>query len=253
MRKRTGFTLIELLVVVAIIALLVAILVPSLQMARRLAKEVVCAANLRQIGYALRMYADDNSGKAPTMGPWPAKERGWAWNIVLMPYLMNKMDPDTYSGLTPELYEDTALGYGWFACPEEPDEASYVTYDIIPSNGYYGINYSAVSAFEPDGGGAVLDELDRGTFVIGDSAEFHVWTPGPNGWTFDIDTDGDGTKDSNQGLWWWGTMPWQRYNGFRVRHPKGAKVLFPGGHVGSVTFDQWFTNHDGIWGQWPRP
>lgn len=251
MRKRNGFTLIELLVVVAIIALLVAILVPSLQKARALAKEVVCGSNLRQIGYGLRMYADDNSGKAPTMGPWPAKERGWAWNIVLLPYLMNKLDPNAYNDL--ELYEETALGYGWFACSEDPDPDSYVKYDIIPSNGYYGINYVAVSAYEPDGGGAVLDELHRGTFVIGDSAEFHVWTPGPTGWAFDTDTDGDGTKDTNMGLWWWGYSPQHKYNGFRVRHPRGGNVLFPGGHIGPVTFEEWFTNYDGIWGQWPRP
>ena len=75
-RPRLGFTLIELLVVVAIIALLVAILVPALQSARALAEEAVCASNLRQIGYGLRMYADDNQGRAPTFGPWPAKESG---------------------------------------------------------------------------------------------------------------------------------------------------------------------------------
>ena len=56
MSRRKGFTLIELLVVVAIIALLVAILVPTLTGARRQAKVVVCSSNLHQIGAGLAIY-----------------------------------------------------------------------------------------------------------------------------------------------------------------------------------------------------
>ena len=60
--RRGGFTLIELLVVVAIIALLVSILLPSLQQARELARRAVCAANSHQIAMAQVMYAQDNNG-----------------------------------------------------------------------------------------------------------------------------------------------------------------------------------------------
>ena len=59
--KRKGFTLIELLVVVAIIALLISILLPSLSRARELAKRAVCASNLRGIGQGMHIYANDNS------------------------------------------------------------------------------------------------------------------------------------------------------------------------------------------------
>ncbi|MBN1513569.1 MAG: prepilin-type N-terminal cleavage/methylation domain-containing protein [Phycisphaerae bacterium] len=55
-----GFTLIELLVVVSIIALLVAILLPSLQAARRQAKVTVCMTNLHGIGVAMWAYSEDN-------------------------------------------------------------------------------------------------------------------------------------------------------------------------------------------------
>ena len=61
-RRRPGFTLIELLVVVAIIALLVSILIPSLQHARELGRRALCMSNLHHIGLAMQMYANDNKG-----------------------------------------------------------------------------------------------------------------------------------------------------------------------------------------------
>jgi prepilin-type N-terminal cleavage/methylation domain-containing protein len=65
MSPRKGFTLIELLVVVAIIAVLIALLLPALNAARFNAKRVVCSADLHQIGTALFEYAHDNNGKFP--------------------------------------------------------------------------------------------------------------------------------------------------------------------------------------------
>jgi prepilin-type N-terminal cleavage/methylation domain-containing protein len=62
---RTGFTLIELLVVVAIIALLLAILLPSLTRAREQARRAVCLANLHQMGNAFGLYAADSNQFLP--------------------------------------------------------------------------------------------------------------------------------------------------------------------------------------------
>lgn len=56
---KKAFTLIELLVVISIIALLLAILMPSLRKARLLAKLVVCQSNLKQWGFVFQMYTDD--------------------------------------------------------------------------------------------------------------------------------------------------------------------------------------------------
>jgi prepilin-type N-terminal cleavage/methylation domain-containing protein len=59
LKKLKAFTLIELLVVIAIIALLISILLPALSRARELSKRTVCSSNLRGIGQAFYIYAQD--------------------------------------------------------------------------------------------------------------------------------------------------------------------------------------------------
>ncbi len=81
--KRGAFTLIELLVVVAIIAVLVAILLPALGRAREEARKMVCKSNLREIGLGELMYVqDENSMLIPYKSP------NIYWFISLQPYLM---------------------------------------------------------------------------------------------------------------------------------------------------------------------
>src|SRR3982074_603449 len=85
--KRRGFTLIELLVVIAIIALLAAILFPVFAQAREKARSISCLSNLKQLGTANMMYAQDYD-ESFTYGC----RNGWwmnTWFVNLQPYIKN--------------------------------------------------------------------------------------------------------------------------------------------------------------------
>ncbi|MCK5611370.1 type II secretion system protein, partial [Candidatus Pacearchaeota archaeon] len=65
MKVKKGFTLIELLVVIAIIAMLLSILMPSLSMAKEIARRVVCSTQLKALGLGVMGYANENDDELP--------------------------------------------------------------------------------------------------------------------------------------------------------------------------------------------
>lgn len=65
MRQRLGFTLIELLVVIAIVAILAALLLPTLSRAKQKSHRAACLSNLRQVGFAFSMYVSENDQRFP--------------------------------------------------------------------------------------------------------------------------------------------------------------------------------------------
>ncbi len=86
MRKRYGFTLIELLVVISIIALLMAILIPTLQRIRRHSKSVTCQSNLHQWDIFFSMYKVNNDGM------FFKHSQGGTWIEPLRTYYQNAED-----------------------------------------------------------------------------------------------------------------------------------------------------------------
>ncbi len=86
---RGGFTLIELLMVIAIVSLLASILLPSLNRAKKLAQQVTCAANLKNVGSAMCMYTIDHNGYLPPCyipGSVIGNFEHCYWAQLLMPY-----------------------------------------------------------------------------------------------------------------------------------------------------------------------
>ncbi len=84
---RTGFTLVELLVVIAIIGILIALLLPAVQMAREAARRTQCKNNLKQVGLALHAFLSAN-------GTFPPGEKltctncpDVAWSALILPYM----------------------------------------------------------------------------------------------------------------------------------------------------------------------
>jgi len=85
-QKTKGYSLVELLVVIAIIGLLISLLLPAVQAARRTARRVQCVNNLRQIGLATANFASANNHLPPPTAGAQFEKRG-STLVLLLPYL----------------------------------------------------------------------------------------------------------------------------------------------------------------------
>jgi len=121
--ERRAFSLVELLVVIGIIAILIALLLPTLSRVREQARQVQCAAKLRMVGQALTMYANHNRSHYPSFSDWQVyggdgtgedDDDGPGWTEMIEPYI-GKPTSGIYlcPNFPPETEIDYFLGVRW--------------------------------------------------------------------------------------------------------------------------------------------
>jgi prepilin-type N-terminal cleavage/methylation domain-containing protein/prepilin-type processing-associated H-X9-DG protein len=126
MRKQKAFTLIELLVVIAIIALLMGILMPALRKGRKQARATICQSNLKQIGLAAALYAEDYD----LFVPRGAGGSGSIWFIQFLPYIGQKQNKGDYKSV--DIYRCKSFprtGNGLYNIPNSSQTVCYVIND----------------------------------------------------------------------------------------------------------------------------
>lgn len=224
MRTKRAFTLIELLVVIAVIAILMAVLMPALQRAKEMGKRMVCSNNVRCLGLANVLYADESDGwYVPIIyrakGAGSTEQVGWPGNTLFRKLMGYKAMQRTEEGDWNAPKE--------FLCPSDRTSVmeikdrqwdSYLSYAANISDWYISDWY----AFAYAGQKNVTVPMPATKLFFTESNDWWAWWKGANyvnGW----DVLGQDTITPYKGVGCDGPTLY--------RHSEGVNLAFYDGHV----------------------
>ena len=223
-----GFTLLELLVVIAIIAILAALLLPSLSKAKTKGQGVACTANLKQLQLCWQLYTDDNADSLPgntALNPGDLSNRG-AWTADPVSWLQGNAWTDT----TPTNLQRGVLYHynqalGIYRCPA--DRSTVLDQGIVPRNRSVSMSMYMNFRTERDNPGYELCWHRLG----------QIQRPGPSQAAVFIEEHEKSIQQSafginapnsltlfNSSLWTWISFP-------ATRHNNAGTLSFADGHV----------------------
>ena len=205
MKKKSGFTLIELLVVIAIIAILAAILFPVFAKAREKARQTTCASNMKNLGTAIMMYAQDYDELYP-FAYLDTTYKGGAFT-------------DWYGNLQPYV-KNTQV----YLCPSAPTTNPYIgnyssNRGIMPYH-FGGYETAAMSTAAVSSPADIYAIFDGGYFSLANTdlglcGAYDAWLPGSGNFN---------------GVAWQGNSAY-RSDYLNGRHNEGVNMAFADGHV----------------------